>query len=200
MIDEKRLETSPVQHIRNLLKSIKDGKLTVTYYDSIDPPYSRVYNVSCTAVDADEVISKYEDLVQALKAIGDAREKLDNDAKMEDLLTPTQIDVWNTYIRDFDEKFDAGEYDLNTLYNMRECGAPLNDEEQEVIERHHEWFGAQCLKRLPEKAYPPMLLVNRAQRYEYLISHNAPKIVIEEEARCLVEEMILYYYCVKESD
>ena len=37
MIDEKRLETAPVQHVRNLLESIKEGKLTVTYYDPIDP-------------------------------------------------------------------------------------------------------------------------------------------------------------------
>jgi hypothetical protein len=135
MIDENRLETSPIQHIRNLLKSINDGKLTVTYCDPIDQPYSRVYNVSCTAEDADEVISKYEHLVQALKAIGKAREKLENGAKMEDALTSGQIDVWNTYIREFDEKFDAGEYDLDIIYNMRECGAPLNDEEQEVLDK-----------------------------------------------------------------
>jgi hypothetical protein len=83
---------------------------------------------------------------------------------------------------------------------MRECGAPLNDEEQEVLVRHYEWFGEQCLKRLPKKVYSPMLLVNRAQRYEYLISQNAPKTVIDEETRCLAEEIILYYYCVKESN
>jgi hypothetical protein len=193
MIDEKRLETTPIQHIRNLIDSIKDGKLTVTYYDPIDPPYSRVYNVSCKAVDADEIISKYEALVQALVAIGAAHEKIETGAKAEDVLTPEQLEVWNTYIRDFDEKFDAGEYDLDIIYDMRECGAELNDEEHEVLERHYEWFEEQCLGRLPKKVYSPMLLINRAQRYEYLISYNAPKCVIDEEGRRLAEEMILYY-------
>lgn len=198
MIDEKRLETTPIQHIRNLLESIKDGKLAVTYYDPIDPPYSRVYNVSCTAVDTDEVISKYEALVQALVAIGAAHGKIDNGVKAEDVLTSELLEVWNTYIRDFDEKFDAGEYDLDIIYDMRECGAELNDEEREVLERHYEWFGEMCLKRLPKKVYSPMFLINRAQRYEYLISHNAPKTVIDEEGRRLAEEMILYYYCNRE--
>ena len=200
MIDEKRFGTSPIQHIRNLLESIKDGKLTVIYYDSIDPPYSRVYNVSCTALDADEVISKYEALVQALAAIGAAHGKIDNGVKAEEVLTSEQFDVWNTYIRDFDEKFDAGEYNLDVIYDMRACGAQLNEEEQEVLEHHHEWFEKQCLKRLPKKGYSPILLVNRAQRYEYCIQHNAPKTVIDEEGRCLAEELIIYNYCITESD
>ena len=37
MSDEKRIETTPVQHIRNLVSSIKDEKLTITYYDPIEP-------------------------------------------------------------------------------------------------------------------------------------------------------------------
>ena len=40
MIDEKRFETTPVQHIRTLLESIKDGKLTITYYDPIEPSFT----------------------------------------------------------------------------------------------------------------------------------------------------------------
>lgn len=195
MIDEKRLETTPIQHIRNLMESVSDGKITVGYEDPLELFSQRTFEVSCGAADTDEVIAKYEALVQALEAIGVAHDKIDNGAKVEEVLTPEQLEVWNTYIREFDEKFEAGEYDLDVIYDMRACGAPLNDEEQEVIESHHEWFEEQCLKRLPKKGYSPILLVNRAQRYEYLISHNAPKTVIDEEARCLAEEMILYYYC-----
>ncbi len=193
MIDEKRLETTPVQHIRNLIESIKDGKLSVTYYDPIEPSYTRSYDVSCSAVDADEFVSKYEALTNALEAIGKAREKLNSGAGAEDVLTPEQIDVWNTYVCDFKENFDAGEYKLDELYIRREDGDELSEEEHEVLERHYEWFETQCLKRLPKKAYSPMLLVNKAQRYEYFISQNAPKTVIDEEGRCLAEELILYY-------
>lgn len=196
MIDEKRLETTPIQHISNLMENVSDGKITVGYEDPLELCSQRTFEVSCRAADADEAIAKYEVLVQALEAIGAAHEKIDNGAKAEEVLTPEQLEVWNTYIREFDEKFDAGEYDLDVIYDMRVCGAPLNDEEQEVLESHHEWFEEQCLKRLPMKGYSPMLLVNRAQRYEYCIRHNAPKTVIDEEGRCLAEEIILYNYCV----
>lgn len=199
MINEKRLETAPVQHIRNLMESVVDGKITIGHEDPLELFSQRTFEVSCGVAYTDEVISKYELLVHALKAIGDAHEKIENGVKAEDVLTPEQLEVWNTYIRDFDEKFDAGEYDLDVIYDMRACGAQLSDEEQEVLENHHEWFEEQCLKRLPKKGYTPILLVNRAQRYEYCIRHNAPKTVVDEEGRCLAEEMIIYHYCIKEA-
>ena len=193
MIHKKRLETTPVQHIRDLIESVEDGKLTVTYYGPIEPPLTRKYNVSCTAADADKFISKYEALASALEAIGKVHEKIDSGVKAEDVLTPEQIDVWNRYICDFDETFDAGEHNLDELYVRREDGDELSDEEHEVLERHYEWFEEQCLKRFPKRAYPSKFLVNRAQRYEYFISQNAPKCVIDEEGRRLAEEIILYY-------
>ena len=193
MIDETRMNTTPVQHIRNLINSITDEKLTITYYDPIDPTYTRTYDVSSTAADVEEFVSKYEALASALEAIGKAHEKLDSGVNAEDVLTPEQSDVWNTYICDFDEDFDAGEHNLDELYVRREDGDELSDEEHEVLERHYDWFEEQCLKRLPKKVYPSKFLVNRAQRYEYFISQNAPKCVIDEEGRRLAEEMILYY-------
>lgn len=194
MIDEKRFETTPVQHIRNLINSITDGKLTITYYDPIDPSYTRTYGVSCTVADTDGFISEYEALTQALGAIGRVREKLSSHSKVEDVLTPEQVAVWNAYVRDFDEEFDAGEHNLNEIYERRRDGDELNDEEQEVLERHYEWFEEQCLKRFPKKNRSPMYFVNRAQRYEYFISQNAPKLIVDEEGRCLAEEMLLYYF------
>ena len=199
MIDEKRLATPPIQHIRNLFESINDGKLTITYYDPIEPSFTKTYEVSCAVADADAIVAKYEALVQALEAIGKVHARFDNGEKPEDILTPEQLDVWNTYVRDFDEVFDAGEYNLDDLYQMREMWAELNDDEYEVLERHHEWFEEQCLKLLPQKNYSPMLLVNRVQRYEYLVSCNAPKSVIDEEGRRIAEEMILYRFCTKET-
>ena len=193
MIDKKRLETTPVQHIRNLIESIKDGQLNVTYYDVIEGPYTRTQNVACTPADADEFASKYEALVQALESIANVHAKLDSGVKAEDVLSPELVEVWNTYIREFDEEFDAGEFNLDEIYAMRESGAELSEEEHDALDRHYEWFDEQCLKRLPKKVYSPMHLVNRAQRYEYLLSCNAPKTVINEEGRCLAEEMILYY-------
>ena len=196
MIDEKRLKTTPIQHIRNLIASIKDGVLIFTWYDPIDPPYHLAYDVSCTAADVDEVISRYEALVKALEAISASRERLDNGENPKDVLTTEQFSVWDTYVRDFDEKFDSGEYDLDIIYDMSKCGAPLSDEEQYLLERHYEWLETQSLKRLPKRAYSPMNLILRAKRYEYSLSHKAPKTVIDEEGRGLAEEIIIYYYSV----
>lgn len=196
MIDEKRLKTTPIQHIRNLIASIKDGVLIFTWYDPIDPPYHLAYDVSCKAADVDEVISIYEALVKALEAISAAREKFDNGGNPKEVLTAEQFSVWDTYVRDFDEKFDSGEYDLDIIYDMSKCGAPLSDEEQDLLERHYEWLETQSLKRLPKRAYSPMNLILRAKRYEYLLSHKAPKTVIDEEGRGLAEEIIIYYYSV----
>lgn len=39
MIDKSRLVITPIDHVRNLFKSISDGKIVITYYDPIDPPY-----------------------------------------------------------------------------------------------------------------------------------------------------------------
>jgi hypothetical protein len=132
-------------------------------------------------------------LTHALEVIGKSREKLASGAKAEDVLSPYQIEVLNTYIFDFKEKFDAGKYNLDELYARREDGDELSDDEHEILERHYEWFEAECIKRLPKRAYSPKFLVNRAQRYEYFISRGAPQVVIDEEGRCLAEEMLLYY-------
>ena len=196
MIDEKKLETTPVQYIRNLMNSIKEGKLTITYHDPLEPSkpsYTETYDVSCTAADADEFVSKYESLTSALEAIGKVHDKLDSGANAEDVLTPEQIAVCNTYICGFYEDFDSGEHNVDELFVKLADGYKLSDEEQEVLKRRDEWFEEQCRKRFPNKSDSSKFLVNRAQRYEYFISQNAPKCVIDEEGRRLAEEMILYY-------
>jgi hypothetical protein len=82
---------------------------------------------------------------------------------------------------------------------MSKSGAQLSNEEQEVLDNYYKWYEEQCLKRLPKKVYTPMHFISRAKRYEFFIIRNAPEIVINEEGRCLAEEMILYHYCTNES-
>ena len=71
MIDEKRMNTTPVQHIRNLINSITDEKLTITYYDPIDPTYTRTYDVSSTAADVEEFVSSEYHLGHFLREVAD---------------------------------------------------------------------------------------------------------------------------------
>ena len=196
MINVERQGTSPVQHIRNLMNSIKDEKLTITYHDPLEPskpPYTETYDVSCTVADADEFVSKYEALTSALEAIGKVHEKLDSGVKAEDVLTPDQIAVWNTYICGFYKDFDAGDYNVDELFAKLENGYELSDEERKVLKRRDEWFEEQCLKRFPKRGYTSKFFVNRAQRYEFFVKLHAPKIILDEEGRFLAAEMILYY-------
>lgn len=43
----------------------------------------------------------------------------------------------------------------------------------------------------------PTHIINRARRYERLVSMNAPAIIINEEGRSLAEELVLYYHRVQ---
>ena len=36
-------------------------------------------------------------------------------------------------------------------------------------------------------------MIQRARRYERLLSMHAPEVVVTEEGRCLAEAMVLYY-------
>ena len=196
MINAERQGIEPVQYIRNLMNSIKDGKLTIEYHYPLEPSkpsFTETYDVSCTAADADEFISKYEALTGALEAIGKVHDKLDSGVNAEDVLTPEQIAVLNTYICGFYEDFDAGEHNVDELFVKLADGYELSDEEHEVLKRRDEWFEDQCLKRFPKKAYSSKFLVNRAERYEWFVKLNAPRCILDEEGGCLAVEMILYY-------
>ena len=73
----------------------------------------------------------------------------------------------------------------------------LTEEEFALLEEYWEWYEQQCLQRLPYNRRSPAELINRARRYERLVSLHAPEIVLENEARCLAEEMVLYYCMAK---
>ena len=198
MIGEKRFETTPVEHIRNLMESIEEGELTITYYDdTLEPSHEETYDVSCTKSDAEEFIFKYQSLTSALESIAKVHDKLENGENPEEILTPEEVAVWNTYVRKFEEKFDSGEYDLNELLYMNAVDAQLSEAEQGIVERYYDWYDAKCQERLPKIVRSPKYLVNRTRRYEWLASLDAPKVVVDEEGRCLAEQLILYYYCTK---
>ena len=73
----------------------------------------------------------------------------------------------------------------------------LTEEEEALLKRHDAWIEQQCLQRLPHVGCTSVYLINRARRYERLVSLHAPEIVLENEARCLAEEMVLYYCMAK---
>ena len=179
-------------YILELFNATKDGKVTITEYTDIEGPYDREYEVDWIYEDAMKVVEKYEALTDALSKIGKLHDELENEEKCRTLLTDEEICVWKTYICPFEE-FEVDQELLAELYDRRKCGDQLSDDENDILEHHYEWFNEQSLKRLPIERCSPMHVVNRAQRYEYLVSVNSPEIVIGNEGRCLAESLVLYY-------
>ena len=192
MTDEKRWNTTPQEHIRNLFESTENDELTITYYHDTEEPCNISYNVRWNEADAEALIQKFDTLICALQKIGQIHDQLETPENRENSLNKEELSVWETYIRPFDE-FEVELSVIGELYLRGEYDE-LSEEENELLERHSEWYKSQSLTRLPCKQCSPEHVINRAQRYERLVALGAPECVRSQEARCLAEEMILYYY------
>lgn len=195
MDEMKRKECTPQEYIRELFAETKDGKLSIkNKFYGIEPSYTMTYEIDWTEQDVELMVKRYDDLVASLEKIGKFHDELEDEVNRKTLITVEDFAVWETYIRPFGP-FEYDEEVINELYIRRYYG-DLNEQEYELLEKHHEWFEANSLKRLPFNRCSPLKVINRAQRYEYLIRVGAPKDVIAKEGRCLAEELILYYHSV----
>lgn len=190
MSDEKRWDTSPQQHIRDLFAKTVDGKLRITDYSDWQNACDITYPVAWTAEDAETLSDRCEKLVATLHKLAELGDRLDDHETRDSLLSPEERSVWETYVR----PFDPFEVDLSVVGQLYVRGEydELDDEENALLDRHHEWFEQQSLTRLPLIHRSPRYVMNRAQRYVHLVRIGAPRTVIEEEARCLAEELVLY--------
>jgi hypothetical protein len=71
---------------------------------------------------------------------------------------------------------------------------PLSQEEQALYEQSIRWKEEQASNRLPGKGGNALALICHARWYTRLMELKAPQIAIENEARCLAEELVLYHY------
>ena len=188
---------TPQEYILKLFEETKDGKLTINYYPILDQQYSLTYDMNWLRHDAENLLKRYNDLTNALERIGKLNEELKNEDDCKRLLAAEDFEIWHAYIRPF-EPFEVDLDVITELYFRREADT-LDDEENELLERHHEWFVANSQQRLPSDNCCPAKMINRAQRYEKLIELGAPNIVIEEEGRSLAEEMVLYHHSIKKT-
>lgn len=189
---EVRRKLSPQAFIRQLFAETKDGRVSIEYAPFFDEPYTMTYDMDWTAEDVENLVQRYDALTAALTHIGKLHESLDVEANRKEFLTQEEQGVWDTYIRPFDP-FDGDLEEVAELEFRRET-ENLDEEEQAILDRHYEWYEANCLQRLPVVKSTPTYVINRAKRYERLVSLNAPAVVINEEGRCLAEEMALYYH------
>lgn len=193
MNEETRNNCTPQEYILKLFEETENGKLAIRYFPILDQPYSKNYKMDWMREDAEKIVERYNTLTAALTRIGTLHDAIQEEAERQKLLTEADLAIWNTYLRPFEPAFEASDEVIAELYFRRE-GDSLEEEEDELLERHHEWFVANSCKRLPSDRHCPAYLINRAQRYEALVKLHAPENVIAEEGRSLAEEMVLYYH------
>ncbi len=189
-----RYDVSVAEYISSLLAKTADGKLTVTRYpDNGEEPYDVTFSMDWDAEKAREVALQFETLRAHLERLGLMHQALEDEEKAKKLLTQEEFAVWQTYVAPF-EGFEADPEEIFDL-QMKEEFEELTQEEEQLLDRYYDWYEQQCLQRLPCNRRSSVYLVNRAKRYERLISLHAPKLVVDNEAYCLALEMVLYY-CV----
>ena len=142
--------------------------------------------------DADEVVARFEALLAALTKLGKEHTRWETSTKD---MPADLLEVWNTYIVPYpDHGMDREK--LFEISMKAEFDKKLTLEEEELLVREQEWQWENALTRLPYNRCHPVALIQRAKRYEKLIKLQAPQVVLDNEARCLAAEMVLYY-CMK---
>ncbi len=197
--EDMKLKMTGSEYIYAMFKDTVDSKLTLTYYpDDGTEEYTQTYDMDWTEENAHAVAQKFETLRSQLDRIGllhDALKDREHNAK---LLTWSELTVWETYLAPFADH-DLDDDAVADADTKRFYGDQLTAEEEALLERYDAWIEQQCLQRLPYKGRSPVYLINRARRYERLVSLNAPEIIRDNEARCLAEQLVLYY-CAKHEE
>ena len=195
MNENTRRELTPQEYIYKLFEETEDGKLRIKYYPFFDQSYGMNYFVDWNKEDVVTLVNRYDQLTSALKYIAENYELLDDETQRKELLTFDEEYYWNIYIKPF-EPFEVDMSVIEELYFRKETDS-LDDEENELQERHHDWFVYNSQLRLPSDRWCPSAMINRAKRYETLLRSGAPDIVVNEEGCYLAEEMVLYYHGIK---
>lgn len=191
MTQEMRNDLTPQGYIRQLFRETQAGKLAITDCPFDGEPETHTYEVSWTAEEAEGIVQRYNLLTAALTRIGRLHDRLKEEKDRTELLTADQLDIWNTYVR----PYEAFEVDLRVIYDIHERGqlGDLAEEEEQLWKRYCMWRESQSQQRIPFHRRSAADMIQRARRYEKLISMHAPELVVTEEGRCLAEEMVLYY-------
>lgn len=192
MSEYTRRVTPPQQYIRDLFAATKDGKLTIAYFPYAEPPATVTYPMSWTAEDVDFIVQRYTEIEAALRKIAGQHDLLEDADRRMRLLTEEEQRIWDIYVRPFDD-FDSRGFNLAELFGRMVCGDDLTEEEHDLVDDYYAWRRDQCGRRIPCKGGNPDDLVMRGKRFERLVQLNAPAVVINEEACCLAEELVLYY-------
>ena len=231
--DSSVWELPPVEYIRSMFERTSDGGTLIeavfgeegkrpgpdfrTKGDSFQYRYE--CSMEWTEADRDRVIAEYKILYDALYQIAQVYDRLGNyEKENEELLFPSLMKVWKTYVR----SFRSGSFDMERIGDIRSRMEILNEgrlidlaytlnlpvdegdeavwqeyKKTKVTKEESDYYRAyvnslveQAEKRLQRKpmAFP---LVRYSQRLCRLMSLGAPKVVIEYEARNVAQALVI---------
>lgn len=153
-----------------------------------EPEDSVIWYMDWSEQDVENIVAEYEKLIEALNRLGK-----DHDRWMESTegMPADLLQIWNTYILPYPnhEMDDEKIFDISMKF---EDGVPLEEEEKTLWYRYVAWRDEQALTRLPGDRCNPAFVIQQARRYEKLVALRAPKILIDNEAHYLAEELALY--------
>ena len=208
MTEQMRNDLTPQGYIRHMFAETQNGEFKVGYTDFFNnsAPEERTLILNWTAEDAEKVEQRYNLLTSALARIARIHDQLEDEENRKKLLSESDFDVWNTYVR----PFEPLEVNWDELYPIPPCEpeelpsliheiheraiGDLIPEEEKLLKWHYMWREEQSQKRIPFNRRSSAAMITRAMRYEKLISIGAPEIIVTEEGRLLAEEMVLYYF------
>ena len=208
MTEQMRNDLTPQGYIRHMFAETQNGEFKVGYTDFFNnsAPEERTLILNWTAEDAEKVEQRYNLLTSALARIARIHDQLEDEENRKKLLSESDFDVWNTYVR----PFEPLEVNWDELYPIPPCEpeelpsliheiheraiGDLIEEEEKLLKWYYMWREEQSQKRIPFNRRSSADMITRAMRYEKLLSLGAPEIVVTEEGRYLAEEMVLYYF------
>jgi uncharacterized protein (DUF1810 family) len=189
-------DIAPQQYLHSLYTKTKDGKMPIVYFPTDGQnPCEWLYNVSWNESEALQLEQDFDTLMKNLRKLAPLWEILVNHVEQRDCLGEEERGIFETFLLPYD-RFDADPDLMAELHERHSYDDTLTEEEYELLECEYQWFEEQALKRLPYKGDSPKDFITRARRYARLIALSAPQVVVDEEARRLAEEMVLYYYQV----
>lgn len=209
MNEQTRKNLTPQEYIRRMFDETENGEFVVGYKNSYNQSVEekRTFRVNWTEEDVEKIIQQYNELTSALARIGRLHDQLKDEESRKNLLSESDFEVWNTYVRPY-EPMEVNWDELSeippcepdelmplifSIYERAQDSDIIEDEEY-LWKKYCMWNEEQSQKRIPFNRRSCADLIERAMRYERFISLGEPEIVVTEEGRCLAEEMVLYYF------
>lgn len=174
------LSVSGADYIRAMFANTKDGILTLG-----DEEYVEQIPLDWDEETMEEMVSVYEELVSDLTRLTQWERSMEG-------MPMNLLGAWLTFMKPYPE-YPEDSDKLFSLSMKAELHEEMTPEEQQQLDAWHTWMEEQALTRMPYHHCNPANLIQRARRYEKLVALKAPKVVLDNESRCLAEELVQYY-------